>query len=457
MNNQDDRHDGSKDGLDPKLQQLYRQLPKEQPSKELDAKILATAKITKPDQSLKKSRPWQAPFALAASLVMVSSVVLYLHEENPAVFEVQTKSTQAPTDSMPMPATTSISEPTPDAGMAKPIITNEANVTDIASSQLLADKKVSTQKAKDAPITKPEEAKIASARALDDIHLTALAEKKADMASRADQVAQSTLANQSAKFLQSATMAKEIEARQSKTETDQLYAAAPAPAPMVAPALQMQSQPEIAELRSQKAGRLQDSNHASRQLSAASIESDKPAELEKSNSAPAFTSAAPMSLGAVAGLAMPTSKQSAKRDEIKTRADYVQSISAPILSIENVAIGMSRDQLVAQGLTCYVDVCHLELSQPHQESYWGMPASNAHLTAFLSRQVVTKLVLQQKIAQLNQVKTALSNVGIASQQSCVEEKGTLLIGRQLGANIFNVRSMAVGLSLSICQQTKSLK
>jgi hypothetical protein len=81
-----------------------------------------------------------------------------------------------------------------------------------------------------------------------------------------------------------------------------------------------------------------------------------------------------------------------------------------------------------------------------------MPAQNGHLTAFLSHHVVTKLVLQQKNVQLNHVKTALSNVGIASHESCKEEKGVLLIGRQQGTNIFNVRSMGAGLSLAICQQ-----
>jgi len=106
---------------------------------------------------------------------------------------------------------------------------------------------------------------------------------------------------------------------------------------------------------------------------------------------------------------------------------------------------------------CYVDVCHLDLSQPEQKTYWGILAQNAHLTAFLSHQVVTKLVLQQKNTQLDQVKTALSNVGIASQQSCIEEKGTLLISRQLGSNYLNVRSMGVGLSLAICQQTRLVK
>lgn len=68
MNNQD--------ALDPRLQQLYRQLPKEQPSPELDEKILAAA-----DVGAKKRLSWYVPFSMAASLVMVSSLVLYLAKQ----------------------------------------------------------------------------------------------------------------------------------------------------------------------------------------------------------------------------------------------------------------------------------------------------------------------------------------------------------------------------------------
>ena len=53
MNNSDD--------LDPRLQQLYRQLVKEQPSPELDAKILAAAQ-----QAIKKPSRWFMPFSMAA-------------------------------------------------------------------------------------------------------------------------------------------------------------------------------------------------------------------------------------------------------------------------------------------------------------------------------------------------------------------------------------------------------
>ncbi len=456
MNNQDDLHDD----VDPKLQELYRQLPKEQPSAELDAKILAAAKLN----AAKKSHHWHAPFALAASVVMVSSVALYLHEENSAVFEVQTKSVQAPTPPLAMPATTSIPELAPAAEISKQAVNDSA---DIVNAKPLLDKRVSQQKAKDAPIAPSKEVDTTSEDSFNNGNgLTALDEKKVDMASRADQMAEATLANKSARSVQYSAAAKEQEARQAKAETDKLTYSLPAPtayasAPLPVP--KMHTQPEVTELRSWQTGRLQDSNRVNQQLSAASTESDKSTALEKSNSAPALAAApmaaaTPMSLGAVAGSAMPIArpleKQRGNRDEAKAKADYAQNISTPILSIEGVAMDMSREQLVSQGLTCYVDVCHLDLSQPQQATYWGMPSQNAHLTAFLSHHVITKLVLQQKNAQLNTVKTALSNVGIASQQSCIEEKGTLLIGRQLGANTFNVRSMGVGLSLVICQQTK---
>jgi len=457
MNDQDDLHDDLQDGLDPNLQQLYRQFSKEQPSAELDKKILAAAKITKPLHVQKKTHHWQAPFALAASVVLVSSVVLYLHEENPAAFDAKTESTQAPTTNMPRPE----SAPTE---MAKPAVDDATITHNPANTNVLADntdQKTAPNKAKDIPIIQPEKAQTASANALDDHLLTAQAEKKAEMTHRADQVAEANFANQAEKLVQANNIAKGQETQRAKVENDQSLAASPAPVPMIAaPVQQMQPQPEVAERHSIPASRLQNSNHASQQYSVANTESDKPFVEEKSSDAATMTSPTiPMNTGLLSGAAASIAKQRIKRDETteSTYANYAQSISAPVLSIEGVAMGMSRDQLVAQGVMCYVDVCHLDLSQPEQKTYWGILAQNAHLTAFLSHQVVTKLVLQQKNTQLDQVKTALSNVGIASQQSCIEEKGTLLISRQLGSNYLNVRSMGVGLSLAICQQTRLVK
>lgn len=445
MNKHDDLHDD----VDPKLQQLYRQLPKEQPSAHLDAKILAAAKMTKSQPNLKKSPRWQAPFALAASVVLVSSVALYLHEENPAVFDVKTESpAQAPTTNI------SRSEPEPTVNHAA-TTNNHASTNDLADN---APQKTAPEKAKDAPIIPQDKAQTITTNILDDRQLTAQAKKNAEITHRTDQIAESNFANQSTKSVQENNFAKEQEVQQAKVKIDQLAAAVPAP--ITAPAPQIQQQPDVAENRSLQASRFQDSNRANQQLSISSAESDQSVLLEKSNHARTLTAApmaaspaAPIIAGSLAGAAMPTAKQRDKlnqRDE-KTSADSAQNISAPVLYVENITIGMSREQLVAQGMICYIDVCHLDLSQPKQETYWGIPAQNAHLTTFLSHQVVSKLVLQQKNIQLNQVKVVLSNVGVASEKSCVEEKRTLLIGRQLGANLFNVRAMGTGLSLTICQ------
>ena len=378
----------------------------------MDAKILAAAKITAPNQNQKKPRHWQAPFALAASVVMVSSVALYLHEENPTAFEAPVPTTQAPA-----------------VEMAKPAITN---APDFANAKPLSDKKVASQKTKDAPIAKSEEAQTANADGFNNANgLTALDEKKAD----------------SARSVQYSATAKEQEATQAKAETDKFTYSPSAPA-AYAPAPQMQPQPEAAEMRPIQTGRLQDSNRANQQLLAASTESNKPAALEKSNSAPALAAApmaaASMSLGAAAVSPMPTvrqlDKQSANRDEATARADYAQNISAPVLSIDGVAMGMSREQLVTQGLTCYVDVCHLDLNQPQQAMYWGMPTQNAHLTAFISHHVVTKLLLQQKNAQLNTVKKSAIKRRHSKPTVMYRGKRNFVDrSRQLGANIFNVR------------------
>ena len=473
MNNQDDLQED----VDLKLQKLYRQLPKEQPSAELDAKILAAAKITmqnpSPIQSLKKSHHWQAPFALAASVVMVSSVALYMHEENPAAFDASVPTTQTPT-----------------AEMAKPVVNNAANVNQLAHDKPIVDQtdsKITSQKAKDSPIAEPKDTQIVSiddlnanglnanslnSKSFKDHNLMALDEKKADMANRTEQIAAINVKNKSTKSLESASITKEQTEREEKIESNQLAPAARAPEAYAstpvstpAPAPQVQVEPEVSQITSLKAdrlqaGRLQDSNRASRQLSAAITESDKPSALEKSNAEPALSAApvaaAPMSLGTVAGSAIPMQRtdvdEATSRTEAKTNA--TQNMSTRLLSIEGVAMGMNREQLVKQGLMCYVNVCHLDLSQPQQSMYWGFPTLNGRLTAFLSHHVVTKLVLQQKVVQLNQVSAALSNVGIASHESCKAEKGVLLISRQQGANIFNVRSMDTGLSLVICEQIK---
>lgn len=62
------------DGLDAHLQQLYRQLPTQEPSSHIDQVILNAAKVKK---------MWHQPFALAATVVMATSLIWYWQAEQP--------------------------------------------------------------------------------------------------------------------------------------------------------------------------------------------------------------------------------------------------------------------------------------------------------------------------------------------------------------------------------------
>ena len=96
MNNSDD--------LDPRLQHWYKQLTKEQPSPELDAKILAAAQ-----QAIKKPSRWLMPFSMAASLVMVSSLVLYWAKQ-PEALQQATATSSSPEKRI---AETKVTSPAP--------------------------------------------------------------------------------------------------------------------------------------------------------------------------------------------------------------------------------------------------------------------------------------------------------------------------------------------------------
>ena len=60
------------DDLDPKLLHLYRQIPKEQPSQAVDSAILQAAQ-----QSIANKTYWRPVWGIAASVVMMSSLVWY--------------------------------------------------------------------------------------------------------------------------------------------------------------------------------------------------------------------------------------------------------------------------------------------------------------------------------------------------------------------------------------------
>jgi hypothetical protein len=76
------------DGLDTRLQQLYRQLPTQEPSSHIDQVILNAA-------NMKKN--WHQPFAVAATLVMSTSLIWYWQTEQPQQLQ-QAMSVAIPSD-----------------------------------------------------------------------------------------------------------------------------------------------------------------------------------------------------------------------------------------------------------------------------------------------------------------------------------------------------------------------
>ncbi|HEX5276110.1 MAG TPA: hypothetical protein VFW42_00405, partial [Fluviicoccus sp.] len=66
------------DELDPRLKDLYRQMPKEEPSAAVDKAILEAAR-----RPLPRGQAWMLSFGAAASVVLVSSLVVYLQTRSP--------------------------------------------------------------------------------------------------------------------------------------------------------------------------------------------------------------------------------------------------------------------------------------------------------------------------------------------------------------------------------------
>ena len=66
------------DGLDTRIQQLYQRIPKEQPSATIDTAILQAAQ-----QAIKTKTYWRPVWGIAASLLMMSSLVWYWQAQQP--------------------------------------------------------------------------------------------------------------------------------------------------------------------------------------------------------------------------------------------------------------------------------------------------------------------------------------------------------------------------------------
>lgn len=86
------------DDLDPKLQHLYRQIPKEQPSQAVDSAILQAAQ-----QSIANKTYWRPVWGIAASVVMMSSMVWYWQAQQPQELSRAVAVSAPPPQAKPVP------------------------------------------------------------------------------------------------------------------------------------------------------------------------------------------------------------------------------------------------------------------------------------------------------------------------------------------------------------------
>ncbi len=86
------------DGLDTRLQQLYRQIPKEQPSQAVDSAILQAAQ-----QSIANKTYWRPVWGIAASVVMMSSMVWYWQAQQPQELARAVAVSAPPPQAKPVP------------------------------------------------------------------------------------------------------------------------------------------------------------------------------------------------------------------------------------------------------------------------------------------------------------------------------------------------------------------
>ncbi len=117
------------DGLDARLQQLYHQLPKQQPSATVDAQILAAAKL---------KTYWHQPFALAATLVLTTSLIWYWQAEQPQQLEQAMSSAPMAKSIEPSVAETDTLKKDVKPEAKKAIAQSQPNISDMAENKVEA-------------------------------------------------------------------------------------------------------------------------------------------------------------------------------------------------------------------------------------------------------------------------------------------------------------------------------
>jgi hypothetical protein len=372
------------DDLDPRLQQLYRQLPKEQPSPELDATILTAAQ-----QAIKKPSRWLMPFSMAASVVMVGSLVLYWVKQPETLQQ----------------ATAIYSSPEKRVAELTMAIPPASDVVIEKNSEVLLSNSGAS--------VKPQ---IAQEKSL------AVTEFKASVAMD-DKVVDEL------NDLRSEPRQNSIDNQPTEIKEEVVNIAA-SPPPMIA------KQDRIV-------GQASDDNVSP--MNQPMIVADRIMQEKR----PLATAQRPKSVGLMA-------KMQAEKKAIAEHHEeqYKLAVIKPNeLTIEGVGLGMSGEQLQAQGFSCEMNTCSQTLNHPQQESYWGIASQNAHIDAVLSNNVVMMLSLTQSTRDVDIVQESLLSVGVASQKRCVDDKEEKWrLSRLLGTTVIQLNAIGNrGLVLNICQ------
>ncbi len=364
MNNSDD--------LDPRLQHWYKQLTKEQPSPELDAKILAAAQ-----QAIKKPSRWLMPFSMAASLVMVSSLVLYWAKQ-PEALQQATATSSSPEKRI---AETKVTSPAP---------ANEMVVEE--NSELSGgNANVHPQREREKPLVmaKSHASMAMEDNAVDELKGLHIEPRQNNIDNQSKEINEEVVnitSSQSVITKQDATPHQESDNRSSFEGINQ---------PVVAESAMPEQQ--------------------------------------------VLAAAPPISAGAIASMAK---RQATEKKELTVK-DKMALTNSTGSVIEGLNFGMSREQLLAIGFTCQLNVCSKILNPHQQVSYWGIPASQATLQALLHNNKVSQLVFLPQV-DINTVVKAIDRLGVVTDSVCDEKKNTAF------------KRVVNGYLLQVYQQEKSV-
>ena len=320
MNNSDD--------LDPRLQHWYKQLAKEQPSPELDAKILAAAQ-----QAIKKPSRWLMPFSIAASLVMVGSLVLYWAKQ--------------------------------------PETLQQATATSSSQEKRVAELTMAAPPASDAAIEKNSDILSSDGAS---VHPQIAQEKSLVVVESSASVAMDDKIVDDLKDLGSEQRQNSMDNQHKEIKEEVVNITSLPPQTVIA----KQDAPE----------RQQSDNRLSSEEVNPPVVADS-AILEQR----ALAAAPPISAGAI----VPLAKMQAAEKKERVGKAKVASTKPIASMMEGVSFGTTREQLLTMDFTCQSDVCTKMLSSPKQANYWGISASQAILQALLRNDKVYQWVFAPQV------------------------------------------------------------